>query len=126
MLWMGIGRPAMQITFIFVHRFFYGIYLLLPVLVVLTALVIALGQVVGRIEKWGWFNALYWSLITALTVGYGDIRPSTHRTKMLSAVIALIGIMFTGVIVAITVAAATKALTSVIDVGAVVSTQVSK
>jgi len=116
----------MEITFTFVQVFFYISSLLMPVLIVLTTLVIALGQVVGRIEKWGWFDALYWSLITALTVGYGDIRPSTHRTKMLSAVIGLIGIMFTGVIVAITVASATRALDSVVDVNAVVSTQIKK
>lgn len=54
-------------------------------------------------ERWKKFDALYWSLITATTVGYGDIRPLKRASRILSIFIAFIGIMLTGVIVAITV-----------------------
>ena len=48
--------------------------------------------------------------ITASTVGYGDIRPTQRRSKLLSIMIAIMGIMFTGFIVAVSVNAATAAL----------------
>ncbi|MBQ0719353.1 MAG: two pore domain potassium channel family protein [Gammaproteobacteria bacterium] len=116
----------MEITFLFIHIFLIATYLLTPLLAFLVVLVIVLGQVVGRIENWSKFNAFYWSFITALTVGYGDLRPSRHSTKLLSILIATLGIMFTGVIVGITVAAASNALNSVVDVKAVIRESISK
>ncbi|PCJ25611.1 MAG: Ion channel protein [SAR86 cluster bacterium] len=62
-----------------------------------------LGQVVARLERWDKFDALYWSFITATTVGYGDIRPLKRSSKIISIFIAFTGIMFTGIVVAITV-----------------------
>ena len=38
------------------------------------------------------FDALWWALATLTTVGYGDIYPVTGLGKILSAVIALLGI----------------------------------
>ncbi|MCR5062148.1 MAG: ion transporter [Treponema sp.] len=38
------------------------------------------------------FDALWWALATLTTVGYGDIYPVTPLGKLLSAVIALLGI----------------------------------
>ena len=38
------------------------------------------------------FDALWWALATLTTVGYGDIYPVTALGKLLSAVIALLGI----------------------------------
>ena len=38
------------------------------------------------------FSALWWSVATLTTVGYGDIYPITAMGKVLSAVIALLGI----------------------------------
>ncbi|MBZ2167452.1 potassium channel family protein [Marinobacter sp. chi1] len=99
----------MQFTLDFLKVFLNGIWLTLPLLSSFTVTVAVLGLIVGRIEKWTPFNAIYWSFITASTVGYGDIRPSKKRSKALAIAIALIGLMFTGIIVAITVASATHA-----------------
>lgn len=99
----------MEFTFIVLHRFFYGIYYALPILAPLMLLILALGQWVGLIEKWDKFTALYWSLITALTIGYGDIRPVKKIPRMLSILIGMLGIMFTGIIVALIIAATTYA-----------------
>ena len=38
------------------------------------------------------FDALWWAVATLTTVGYGDIYPVTVIGKILSAVIALLGI----------------------------------
>ena len=68
-----------------------------------------LGLIVGRIESWSKFDSLYWAFITALTVGYGDIRPKKKASRVLSTIIAIIGIMFAGIVVAITVEATSGA-----------------
>lgn len=38
------------------------------------------------------FSALWWAVATLTTVGYGDIYPVTVLGKVLSAIIALLGI----------------------------------
>jgi voltage-gated potassium channel len=38
------------------------------------------------------FSAMWWSVATLTTVGYGDIYPITIAGKIISAVIALLGI----------------------------------
>ena len=100
----------MELIFKFFEVFYYSVYFLGPILVLIFCIVVTLGQLVGRWEKWMRFGALYWSLITASTVGYGDIRPTHRRSKLISIGIAIMGIIFTGFIVAISVNAATAAL----------------
>ena len=100
----------MEFTIAFVELFFWSIYLVAPLLVFLSFFIILLGQIVCSIEKWGTFDGLYWSLITATTVGYGDIRPLRKVSKALSVAIALVGIMLTGIIIAVTLNTASIAL----------------
>ena len=100
----------MEFTITFAKLFFWSIYLVAPLLFFLSLIIIVLGQVVCRIEKWKKFDALYWSFITATTVGYGDIRPLKKVSKALSVLIALVGVMFTGIIIAVTLNTASVAL----------------
>lgn len=44
---------------------------------------------------------MYYSFITATTVGYGDFYPKKNPSKSLAVVIAFIGIIFTGIVVGI-------------------------
>ena len=100
----------MEFTNTFVQLFFWSIYLVAPLLAFLSLIIIILGQIVCSIEKWGRFDGLYWSFITATTVGYGDIRPLKKLSKILSVVIALVGLMFTGIVIAVTLNTASIAL----------------
>ena len=43
-------------------------------------------------------DGLYWSLITAGTVGYGDITPTTTVGRVLAAIHGVMGVLTTGVI----------------------------
>ena len=105
----------MDFTFTFLKTFFYGLYYTAPLSLSIMLTTISLGQIVGRIESWKKFDALYWSFITATTVGYGDIRPFYRTSRVLSILIALTGLVFTGIIVAIAVRSATYAFNIHVD-----------
>jgi len=97
----------MEFTLTFIQLFFRALYLASPLLIVLCFILISIGLSVGAIEKWTRFDALYWTFVTATTVGYGDFRPLKKRSKALAILLAFIGLMFTGIIVALTVHTAT-------------------
>ena len=56
------------------------------------------------------FDGFYWSFVTATTVGYGDLRPVNRTSRILAILIAIMGLTFTGIIIAVAVHAATFAL----------------
>ncbi len=97
----------MDFTLTFIELFFRAIYLTAPLLLFLLLVVVSIGMLVGAIEKWDKFDALYWTFITVTTVGYGDFRPLKKSSKILAVMLAFIGLMFTGIIVALTVHTAT-------------------
>jgi voltage-gated potassium channel len=53
----------------------------------------------------GWTNALWWSIVTLTTVGYGDIAPTTFAGRIIGVVVMIFGIgmlgMFTATIASI-------------------------
>ena len=71
----------MGFTITFIRVFSWGVYLTSSILVAMVILIIALGLIVARIESWTKFDAIYWSFITALTVGYGDIKAMKESFK---------------------------------------------
>ncbi|MEQ3724612.1 potassium channel family protein [Alcanivorax sp.] len=99
----------MEFAFAFLGLFIKAMVLVAPFLAGFLLVIVGMGQWVGRREGWSRFDAFYWSMITALTVGYGDLRPSRKSTKFVAILVAIVGIMFSGVFVAVTVAAATEA-----------------
>lgn len=109
----------MEFTFTFIKLFMYGLSLAAPLLAFLVLVIILLGQLVGARESWTKFDAVYWAFITATTVGYGDIQPMKPISKTLSILIALIGIIFTGIMVALAINAASTAFSSAADIGTV-------
>jgi len=102
------------LTIAFLRYFFVALWLMLPLLLSLIALITLLGLVVGKKEGWSRFDSFYWSFITATTVGYGDIRPANRASRILAILIALLGLMFTGIVIAIAVQAATVSLKSIL------------
>ena len=106
----------MDFTLTFIKLFFFALYLAAPILLFLLLYIILVGQFVGRREEWGRFDSLYWSFVTATTLGYGDFRPTQKLTKALSVSMALTGVVFTGIIVALAVHSATEAFKNYSDV----------
>lgn len=64
------------------------------------------GILVGRREGWSIADSLYFGFITATTVGYGDMRPKHGHGKLLAIIIAFTGLILTGIVVALSVEAA--------------------
>ena len=58
-------------------------------------------------------EALYFSFITGLTIGYGDIAPGTPTGRIISILLGVNGILFTGLVVAAAVHALERAVKDV-------------
>jgi voltage-gated potassium channel len=98
------------LTTTFLKNFFFDLWVTFPLLLSLAVAVAVLGQIVGKRERWSRFDSLYWSFITATTVGYGDLRPAKRLSRIIAIVIALVGFMLTGILVAVAVHSASLAL----------------
>jgi voltage-gated potassium channel len=101
---------AIGLTLTFLQQFGIGLYLTFPLLLSLALLITLLGQAAGIKEGWSRFDSFYWSFITATTVGYGDIRPTKHASRIFAVLIAFLGLVLSGIIIAVAVNAATLAL----------------
>ncbi|MGD8349375.1 MAG: potassium channel family protein [Gammaproteobacteria bacterium] len=100
----------MEFTLQFVRLFLSGLELTAPILLFLVLIIVALGQLAGKRESWSRGDALYWTFITATTVGYGDFRPLARASRILAVLIALCGLIFTGIIVAVAITATTSSI----------------
>jgi len=74
-----------------------------PIFSSLLILIMLLGIVIGMREGWTIGDSLYFSFITGFTIGYGDITPHYPLTKILAVILAAVGFLFTGILVAIAV-----------------------
>lgn len=99
----------MDFAISFLQLFWLILEIASPIILLLISTIVALGQIAGRFEKWQPAETLYWSFITATTVGYGDIRPVGRIARVLAVVIALTGLILFGVIASIAVTATTEA-----------------
>jgi len=58
---------------------------------------------IAYFEKMHFADALYFTLVTGLTIGYGDIVPVTLAGRLFAILTGLVGILITGLIVAVAV-----------------------
>lgn len=76
-----------------------------PILSGVVLVMTGCGLVIWRIEDWRLDEALYFTFVTGLTIGYGDFTPKHVSARILSLVIGFAGIVLTGIVAAITVKA---------------------
>ncbi len=91
------------------RRFFAGLFtglrVVWPVLSGLATLIVALGLIVGLIERWSVEEAIYFAFVSGLTIGYGDLAPESLTSRALAIVIGLCGVLFTALLAAVAVKA---------------------
>lgn len=62
-------------------------------LLAITAIILAIGTISYHyIEGWTWIDALYFSIITLTTIGYGDFSPQTTAGKLFTIGYIVIGV----------------------------------
>jgi len=108
----------MEFTINFLETFVVGLGYAGPILIFLMLTICSVGLSIGRREKWKASDAIYYAFITATTVGYGDFHPKQTSSKYKAIFIALVGLLLTGLIVAIGIAAAEAAFFEVNQISA--------
>ena len=94
-----------QIRRNFFVELFRVIRLIWPVLSGVLLAMIGPGLLIGHIEGWRIIDALYFTFVTGLTIGYGDLTPRHVVSRLLAVVIGLAGIVMTGLVAAVSVEA---------------------
>jgi len=60
---------------------------------ILLVMLVGVGTVFySLVESWNWFDALYFTVITLATVGYGDFAPQTVLGKAFTIAYILLGL----------------------------------
>ncbi len=80
-----------------------GLRVVWPILGYLLVVILSLGFVIAYIEGWTVGEAMYFAMITALTIGFGDLTPKGFFGRFLAVVIGIHGIVFSGVMVAVAI-----------------------
>jgi voltage-gated potassium channel len=99
----------MELTYDFIRLFVIGLGFVSPLLLLFVLIIIVLGLIIGKREGWTRLDALYFAFISATTVGFGDFQPKEILSKLLTITIAMVGLVFTGIVIAIALHAATYA-----------------
>jgi voltage-gated potassium channel len=93
----------MKTSLRFLRIFFKSLGYLAPIWGCLAAIIFGLGWVLARVEGFTRGDGFYLAWVTAFTVGYGDLTPETFLGRLCAMGIALTGMVFTGVWVAVAV-----------------------
>jgi hypothetical protein len=87
----------------FVVAFGHAIHVTWPILSTILAIQVALGLLTGFVEGWPAGDAVYFTFVTGLTIGYGDIVPHQALGRALAIGVGVSGIFLTGLIAGIAV-----------------------
>ncbi len=86
------------------HRlFFHALAKIQDIFFVLIGWLVVNAAAIAYFEQIPFADALYFSFITGLTIGYGDISPVTHAGRVFAVLTGFVGILMTGLIAAVAV-----------------------
>jgi hypothetical protein len=83
----------------------HNLHIVWPVFSGILAWQLALGFLITWHERWSLDDGLYFTFVTGLTIGYGDVVPRQPLSRLLAILIGLLGTVLTGLVVAIAVRA---------------------
>ena len=90
---------------IFFVSLFRQLGIVWPILSGILIAMIGAGLLIGYVEKWRVGDALYFTFVTGLTIGYGDFVPKRMISRLLAVGIGFTGIVLTGLVAAVIVQA---------------------
>jgi hypothetical protein len=96
------SRQSRRIFFVKLFRLLHVVW---PMLSGVLFAMVGPGLLIGYIERWRIEDSLYFTFVTGLTIGYGDLTPRHVVSRLLSVVIGLAGIVLTGLVAAVSVEA---------------------
>jgi hypothetical protein len=99
----GSTRRAIQRQFL--HALGHYLRVVWPVLFGILAWQLGLGILIAWIERWSLGDGVYFTFVTGLTIGYGDLVPHQPLSRFLAILVGLLGTVLTGLIAAIAVRA---------------------
>ena len=105
-----MNRPASKTRWRFFVALGHAIHVTWPILSIILATQVVMGLLVGIVEGWSVGDAVYFSFVTGLTIGYGDIVPRQALARALAIGIGVSGLFLTGIIAGIAVHAMRRAL----------------
>ena len=94
----------------FTNHFFQIVWHVKSVILALIALIMAGAGAITFFERMPFADTLYFAFVTGLTIGYGDIVMKTPGGRLIALLIGLVGILFTGLMVAVLVYAVRESL----------------
>jgi hypothetical protein len=97
-------RPA-ELRRRFLAAFWRELRVVWPILSGLVVVQLALGFIVGYFERWPLGDSVYFTFVTGLTIGYGDLVPARLVARLIALMIGFIGILLTGLVAALGVRA---------------------
>ena len=100
----------MSILKSFNHHFFHALAKIRGIIFVLLGWIVIDAAVITYFEKIPFTDALYFSFVTGLTIGYGDIAPVTLAGRVVAVLTGFIGILMTGLVAAVAVYALREAM----------------
>ena len=87
-----------------------GLSMLMPILGSLFLLILGGGMLIGWLDGMPLRDGMYLALVTALTIGYGDITPDSPMARLVALIVGVLGLAFGGLVVAVAVNSANAAL----------------
>ena len=90
---------------VFFVALFRQLVVVWPILSGVLLAMAGLGLLIGYVEGWRIDDALYFTFVTSLTIGYGDLTPHHAVSRLLAIAIGFAGIVLTGLVAALIVQA---------------------
>ena len=92
----------------FTYNFFRLIWKYRSIFLTLLAFLMGGALIFTYAENLPFGDALYFSFVTGLTIGYGDIVMKTSFGRCVAILLGFIGVLFTGLVIAAAVEAVRK------------------
>jgi hypothetical protein len=105
----GTMKESAELRWRFLAALWSELRVVWPILSGLVGAQLVLGMLVGYFEGWRMSDATYFTFITGLTIGYGDLVPMRFATRLIAVVIGFSGILVTGLVAAVGVRALQEA-----------------